>query len=417
MNEMNGRIEELLEMLERGELDIDLELDAEKVKCACCGKMVDADDCTIVDGDHVCNECITEEYHICEHCERIIHRYDAVWVDDYCYCEDCIEELFRECDDCGELYPRYDGYWTGDGRHICEACRYDHYYECVDCGELYHEDDCYYDDNTEENYCSSCWENRRNRAIHDYYYKPAPIFHGGRLDRMYLGVELEIDDGGEYDDNAKVLLDLANGDLSEEHIYCKHDGSLNNGFEIVSHPATLAYHENSIPWRELMEKALSMRYRSHDTTTCGLHVHVSRSALGNTYDEREQTIAKILYFIESHWYKILRFSRRTESQVNRWARRYVMERNAVETYERAKRDFDRYHCLNLQNDNTIEFRMFRGTLKHSTFVATLQFVHDICKYCMGVSMFDIEFAQWNEFVESIPAEHIELREYLIARNI
>ena len=39
----------------------------------------------------------------------------------------------------------------------------------------------------------------------------------------------------------------------------------------------------------------------------------------------------------------------------------------------------RYQGINLQNDNTVEFRMFRGTLKLNTFIAALQFVDCICK--------------------------------------
>jgi len=36
--------------------------------------------------------------------------------------------------------------------------------------------------------------------------------------------------------------------------YCKHDGSLNDGFEIVTHPMTLDYHLHRMPWEELLEK-------------------------------------------------------------------------------------------------------------------------------------------------------------------
>lgn len=48
-----------------------------------------------------------------------------------------------------------------------------------------------------------------------------------------------------------------------------------------------------------------------------------------------------------------------------------------------KKQFERYTCVNLTNRSTIEFRMFRGTLKRNTFIATLQMVDPIC----GVAFF------------------------------
>lgn len=45
-----------------------------------------------------------------------------------------------------------------------------------------------------------------------------------------MGVELEINDGGESSSNATELLSIAN--RSYEHIYCKHDGSLEEGLKL-----------------------------------------------------------------------------------------------------------------------------------------------------------------------------------------
>ena len=65
-----------------------------------------------------------------------------------------------------------------------------------------------------------------------------------------------------------------------------------------------------------------MGYYSHNSGTCGLHVHINRAALGESVEEQENTIARIVYFFEKFWDKILRFSRRTETQADRWASRY-----------------------------------------------------------------------------------------------
>lgn len=70
--------------------------------------------------------------------------------------------------------------------------------------------------------------------IQDYYHKPEPTFFGNGP--RFFGVELEIDEAGESSRNAWELLSIANRE-GEKRLYCKHDGSLNDGFEMVTHPS------------------------------------------------------------------------------------------------------------------------------------------------------------------------------------
>lgn len=66
-----------------------------------------------------------------------------------------------------------------------------------------------------------------------------------------------------------------------------------------------------------------------------------------------------------------------------------------------KQNNGRYACVNLCNYSTIEFRLFRGTLKYNTLIATLQLVNRICN--MAVEMTDDDFTalSWPEFVSDI----------------
>ena len=148
----------------------------------------------------------------------------------------------------------------------------------------------------------------------------------------------------------------------------QHDGSIDDGFEIVSHPMTLDYHTDIMNWKEVFDTALSLDYRSHQTSTCGLHIHVNRSAFGKDICEQEETVARIVYFVEQHWNELLKFSRRTEASMNRWAARYGIAQNTKDTYRNAKdRCPGRYAAVNLENETTVEFRIFRGTLRYTTF--------------------------------------------------
>lgn len=179
---------------------------------------------------------------------------------------------------------------------------------------------CYRSSDTDEEtpYCGLCFSALQQNGINDYYFKPEPIFYGE--DSRYFGVELEIDSAGEDSSNANHLLRLAN--RSEELIYCKHDGSLEDGFEIVTHPMSLAFHRDVMPWAKLMAEAISMGYTSHQAYTCGLHIHVNRSAFGSTETLQDACIARILYFFEKNWEELLKFSRRTQGQLNQWAAWY-----------------------------------------------------------------------------------------------
>ncbi len=97
--------------------------------------------------------------------------------------------------------------------------------------------------------CSDCWDDHEG-AIHDYNYMPDLVFHGKGL--RHFGVELEIDEGGTVNSNAQKLLDIANANA--ENLYIKTDGSLDEGLELVTHPMTLEYHLNEMPWEQVLCK-------------------------------------------------------------------------------------------------------------------------------------------------------------------
>ena len=261
-------------------------------------------------------------------------------------------------------------------------------------------------------YCESCCEMLRNRAIHDYSYRPEPIFYGDAP--RYFGVELEIDGAGEVGSNAEKILAIGNRDA--ERVYCKHDGSLDDGFEIVSHPATLVCHMQDFPWEQMMKKAVQLGYCSHQAGTCGLHVHISRKAFGASTLEQEASIARLLFFVEKNWNELLKFSRRTNRQLERWAARYGYEHTPKAIMDKAKKGGNgRYAAVNRCNYHTVEFRLFRGTLKYNTFIATIQLVNRICDAAMYNTDDSIAKLSWSDFVADITEQ--ELIQYLKERQL
>lgn len=352
----------------------------------------------------------------CEWCHHEHPISDRILFDDTELCGACYEVETTVCDCCGDRIWREDAE-ADENLTLCLTCYERYYTRCTDCERLLRFSEANYAPGDDDPYCDACIRHvqRARQEIQSYYYKPVPIFYG--QGSRYLGIELELDEGGEDSDNATELMQLANKGC--EHIYCKHDGSLMEGFEVVTHPMTLDYHRTHMPWQALMETAVRMGYRSHQTDTCGLHVHVNRDSFGPTEMEQEAAIGRVLFFVENHWNELLRFSRRTQRQMDQWAARYGRKDSPKEQMEHVKKQYsDRYRAVNLANETTIEFRMFRGTLRYNTLIAALQLVNEICEAATVLSDEEMAKLTWSDFMARIGnLEYPELVQYLKERRL
>ena len=354
------------------------------------------------------------EHNVCSMCGSVLSETEVFTFNGQTLCEECLEDNTVFCSDCGTRIWNEDNAGT-DNFPLCQHCYEQSYTNCCHCGRpILFDDACYqeFDSDDNEPYCQRCYNALSKDAIHDYYYKPEPIFRG--IGPRYMGVELEIDGSGEYTPNARQILDIANG--SGELIYCKHDGSLDDGFEIVTHPMSLEFHRHGMPWQEVMHRAVELGYLSHQAGTCGLHVHVSRAAFGVDEEVQDMVIARILYFVEKHWNELLKFSRRTQRQLDRWAARYGYKDRPAEMMEHVKKGYgNRYTCVNLTNRATIEFRIFRGTLKYNTLIATLELVDRICDVALALPDDALKALSWSDFVSGCTEP--ELIQYLKERRL
>lgn len=357
---------------------------------------------------------MTETFTCC-HCGQDHPLENRVMVGDDALCERCANEETVICSRCGERIYRDDN--AGDeNTPLCQPCYDRHYTSCERCGRIIHVDDAYYEDDDEDDpLCYDCHTHaRRNKMIEDYYYKPEPLFRGDGS--RYFGVELEIDGAGEDDASARKVMEIANGN-GLENLYCKHDGSLDDGFEMVTHPMTLEYHMKEMPWAKILQEAIHLGYTSHQASTCGLHVHVNRNAFGDTEETQDAVIARILYFFEKNWEELLKFSRRTPRQLERWATRYGYKDQPKELLDHAKKGYHggRYTSVNLTNTDTIEFRIFRGTLKYNTLIATLQLLDRICDVALCLTDDQVKAMSWTTFASGCTQP--ELVQYLKERRL
>ena len=382
--------------------------------CECGRELQDHDTMYNVGGDeYVCEDCRDNYYYYCDDCDELVREADTIAVNygARCVCPNCADDYYicNHCD--GSFSSRYISVDT-NYITLCRHCYEDHYFTCEDCGEVYHVDDARYIDGCV--YCKFCASDHEADIL-PYSAKPSPVFFGGK--RAGYGLELEIDEGNHRQGAARDIMSAG-----KDHIYIKEDGSLSgDGMEIVTHPATLDYHVNNFPWNDICRTALSYEYRSHDTDTCGLHIHASRSLFGDTEMEQDLTIAKIMLLVD-RWYDthIVQFARRDLSRMRRWADKpnagIQPEDNDTEAVEKSKKTAtDRYKAVNLCNRDTIEFRFFRGTLKRDTIIASIQWVDTIIRYCRDTPLKELFNASWdNIFGDTGQAE---LTEYLKQRNL
>lgn len=386
---------------------------------------------------------------ICVNCEGNIPEEEIMSHGEDIYCEDCFHELFTECERCGDVSEKDETYVV-DHEVWCEYCYREFSAECDECNEVVHIDDtvcddyitvcahcaqyfercdeCYTlireDDNiirtSDACYCEDCMP---LNEILNYETKPKPRFYSlNEETSKFLGVELEVENVRDEWSNSWIVngvYEKVNGEL-----YFKHDGSLDDGFEIVSHPCTLEYHTKKLGWENVFSYLVQKGCRSHDTGTCGLHIHVSRKHFGNTIAEQEAHIAKLLYLFEKFWEEITIFSRRTPSQLDRWAKRYLASDESLECLHEPEKEllyraksWGKYFAINLEHSHTIEFRVFRGTLKYNTFVATLQFVDVITDLVVARRTRDIQNLSWEEFADLLRVHSRELEQYMRERGL
>ena len=349
--------------------------------------------------------------HTCDCCDDYIEAGEEQRIgDDLIYCQPCYDDHTTRCSDCGDVVDAEQSI-SINGNDICHDCVDQSYHICGGCDGFVHCDYARFCDHCEEDYCDDCYSHHRHRDIHDYGYKPEPNFLGDG--DYHFGVELEIDGAGCNSDNVQHLLQYSN---SEDLFYIKEDSSLNDGMEIVSHPATMDFHLNRFPWHDIIREAREMGYTSHKGGTCGLHVHISKTAFGSTNVQRDAAYSRLIILFWKHWDELKNFSRRSNDSLQHWAKsNYTATEYSEDQLELAVNTakYDRYYAINLSNYDTVELRLWRGTLNENTFRATLQLTNRLVDIARTWSITDILTRTWDEVITS---EYPEINQYMEERT-
>ena len=218
----------------------------------------------------------------------------------------------------------------------------------------------------------------------NYSFKPSPIFNklDDESDDLYMGVELEI--GGAYDsDIVRNFCDDHGGSI----FYFKSDASIRGyGCEIVSHPATLAYHKSNLSgWNELFYDFNSIGFISGSQTNTGLHVHINKNVLNRKQEKK-------IDILVNTWHDLF------ETIGRRHGNSYCRFQNKF--HNEWGRSNDRYQSVNFSNSHTVEFRFFCGTNDVSELFATLECVKAIVLLTKDIT-YDELYEDYNAVVNKM----------------
>ena len=135
-------------------------------------------------------------------------------------------------------------------------------------------------------------------------------------------------------------------------------------------------------------------------------------------DGLEMVKRRIMFFFESHWNEMVKFSRRTAKQLANWATRRGYQAQPADILDDAKKKrYERYTCVNIAPSDTVEIRLFRGTLKFNTFIAALEMVDSICENAVKLTDEEIQRQSWSDFVTVIDPAYTELIQYLKEKRL
>ena len=271
-------------------------------------------------------------------------------------------------------------------------------------------------------YCDDCYEQELEEArereseygnestgIYSYSYKPNTMFYnsnGTVSDRhrpvngvyeLMMGIELETElvDGDYIHNGAQYI-----NSVSDNLIYLKEDCSISHGFEIVSHPMTLNYLQNHAKrYEQSLDFLRKHGYRAWKTSTCGLHIHVSKKSFVDAKHEM-----KFLYFIFRNKKTLVKFVGRQSGYSKFDMDSFVGFRpdwtegskpTIMEVVKGVRKNgdyvpgaYERNLAVNRSNNDTHELRIFRPSLRFTTVLAYAEFVHCLFSYAQHITAHD-----------------------------
>ena len=388
---------------------------------------------------------------------------------------------YRCCDDCGdkftEDYYENEGAWVAhDDRWACGGCLEDNYGWCEGCDCNISYDRMNNDENGEM--CDDCYGDAVSRYIHEWNYvphrtsfldvhpktgklydttrkapakkAPAKKLSGkeiadsykellipqvklkdqpgiwSRKTKLHYGIELEVECRGDYADSMYDRSELAGEIVGDESVlYCKKDGSLNQGMELVSHPMTFDA-VNHFDWENIVFKHRG-DIQGYHTQNAGMHVHMSRIAFTDNH------LLKFMTMIHSYMgFTHLISQRKKTSEYNNFSRflagdmekaKARITRDVMDKKERLKQGKivnkmttstfgEKYVPVNLQHNPSIEVRIFKSNLVKTRFLKNVEYCDSLYYFTRERPPYKLKLSDYVNYIRAEKKRYLNLNKFL-----
>lgn len=358
-----------------------------QLTCTLCDTELEPGSIYKFENQNYCEDCYHDNFIICDGCDETFNIKEEILetINGHIYCQSCFEDRYTYCDNCNLAVRNRDVYYIDNGDlAYCEFCAIDYAHYCDICEQYYSE------------HCN-------RHLIHTYDYKPIFEFFKTKYeiqDSLYFGIELEV----ECNNNNIEDISLPN------FIYVKNDGSLDDGVELVTHPLTYKFIKNSKEiFKGLLKQLQNKGFTSYDTNTCGMHIHITKSKI-NTL----QTVKIVKFFMNNERF-ILKLSQRKIDKFNQWSA-ISTTTTAVKYAKEGNRE--RYVAVNLLNNKTIEFRIFRGTLHFDSFMKNIEFIDALIEFTAQASLKECDdIIAFLKFIHKQKSKYRNLKNFINRKNL
>ena len=291
-------------------------------------------------------------------------------------------------------------WWSNNARGIHEGVEFpltyinEMFVACSECGTTHRRNALF------NGVCGNCLGyDPSNAVIRNYSDRATTYFQFkvGKYRKVFknppmLGIELE------YESSDRDVAVIKTAMLLSKHAIFKRDGSVHTGFEIVTAPATLDIH------REEMQKFFAkFPDELEPKNSCGMHVHISRNAFNKLAEG-----------------KLIEFMNREDNKefikkiAGRWSDQYAnndVSRTITYAWNNGSTGGARYNALNLNNRDTLEFRIFASTKDWDEFIMRLEFCEAVSAYCMPCQSKAPTLKEVTSHKHFIPWVHENRKEY------
>jgi len=246
-------------------------------------------------------------------------------------------------------------------------------------------------------YCARDWS-----RIQEWNFKPPLSFYG--VGDVHYGIELEVETQGEGRDYARRV-----NPNNQGFTYMMRDGSLDDGVEFASMPASFDYLvDKKEKWERIMD-LIQEGYRANGN--CGMHVHISRKAFQSFH----------LWKFQTFFYAFQRFivsvsGRGSMRALERWSPLNDSKEDIVyKAKNKGNARSNRYTAVNMANKHTIEVRIFASTMDDKIFWKNVQFIDALVNWTRDVAPSDLTLRHFYNYIKKNQTTYGALYEWARVR--